>query len=46
MSAMYEKIKRWYETGVYTEAMVRKLAAKGQLTKEELEEILHANDEN
>lgn len=37
---MYEKIKRWYKQGLWTEAMVRNAVAKGKLTEEEAAEIL------
>ena len=37
---MYEKIKRWYQQGLWTEAMVRNAVAKGKLTEEEAAEIL------
>jgi len=37
---MYEKIKRWYEQGLWTAAMVRNAVAKGVLTQEQAEEIM------
>jgi len=36
---MYRKIKRWYEQGLWTAAMVRNAVAKGVLTEEEAAEI-------
>ena len=37
---MYEKIKKWYSMGLWTEAMVQNAANKGVLTTEEAKEIL------
>ena len=38
---MFEKIKKWYKQGLWTEAMVRNAVAKGVITEEELQEILN-----
>ena len=40
---MKEKIKRWYQQGLWTEVMVRNAVAKGVLTEAEAEEILSAD---
>ena len=37
---MYEKIKKWYEQGLWTADMVRDAVDKGVLTAEEAAEIL------
>ena len=37
---MYEKIKRFYDLGLWTEDMVRNAVAKGIITEEECEQIL------
>lgn len=37
---MYEKIKRWYKQGLWSDAMVRNAVSKGKLTPEQAEEIL------
>lgn len=37
---MYEKIKKWYKQGLWTEAMVQNAVAKGKLTEEEANDIL------
>lgn len=37
---MKEKIKRWYEQGLWTAAMVRNAVIKGKLTEEEYREIV------
>lgn len=37
---MFEKIKRWYEQGLWTETMVRNAVTKGVLTEAQAEEIL------
>lgn len=36
---MFEKIKRWYEQGLWTKAMVHNAAVKGKITAEQYEEI-------
>ena len=36
---MFAKIKRWYEKGLWTEAMVRNAVEKGVITAEQFEEI-------
>ena len=37
---MFEKIKKWYIQGLWTEVMVRNSVNKGIITEEQLEEIL------
>jgi len=36
---MYKKIRRWYEQGLWTAAMVGNAVAKGVLTREQAAEI-------
>lgn len=36
---MFEKIKKWYRMGLWTEAMVRNAVAKDILTADEADEI-------
>lgn len=36
---MFKKIKRWYEEGIWTKAMVRNAVIKGKITAEQYEEI-------
>lgn len=37
---MKEKIKKWYEQGLWTAEMVRNAVIKGKLTEEEYREIV------
>lgn len=37
---MFERIKKWYEQGLWTEQMVRNAVRKGVLTEAQAEEIL------
>ena len=37
---MYEKIKKWYKQGLWTEALVLNAVSKGKLTAEEANDIL------
>lgn len=37
---MKEKIKRWYEQGLWTAEMVRNAVVKGKLTEDEYREIV------
>lgn len=37
---MFERIKKWYEQGLWTEQMVRNAVTKGVLTEEQAEEVL------
>lgn len=37
---MFERIKKWFEQGLWTEQMVRNAVKKGVLTDKEAEEIL------
>ena len=36
---MYEKIRKWYQQGLWTEKMVQNAVAKGVLTPEQYREI-------
>lgn len=36
---MYEKIKKWYDMGLWTEAMVDNAVTKGIITEEQAVEI-------
>ena len=37
---MFEKIKKWYKQGLWTEKMVRNAVEKGVLTEDQVNEIL------
>ncbi len=37
---MFEKIKKWYDEGLWTKAMVRNAVKKGKITAEQYEEIV------
>jgi polyhydroxyalkanoate synthesis regulator phasin len=37
---MYEKIKKWYKQGLWTEKMVDDAVDKGVITQEEAEQII------
>ena len=39
---MFEKIKKWYMQGLWTETMVRNAVLKGVLTEDQATEILAA----
>ena len=39
MSKMYEKIKEYYNTGLWSEGRVRNMVIKGIITEEEFYEI-------
>ena len=39
-SKMYEQIKAWYETGVWSRKRVLDAVAKGKITEREAKEIL------
>ena len=39
MSKMYEKIKEYYNTGLWSEERVRNMVVKGVITEEEFYEI-------
>ena len=39
MSKMYEKIKKYYDTGLWSEERVRNMVVKGIITEEEFYEI-------
>ena len=38
---MYEKIKKWYMQGLWTDDMVRAAVTKGVITEDQCAEILH-----
>ena len=40
MSKMYEKIKKYYDTGLWSEERVRNMVIKGIITKEEYKNIV------
>lgn len=37
---MFEKIKKWYDEGLWTKAMVRNAVKKGKITEEQYFEIV------
>lgn len=39
---MYEKIKKWYEQGLWTAEMVHQAADKGVITQAQADEILNS----
>lgn len=43
---MFEKIKKWYSMGLWTEEMIRNAIDKGVITEEEYNEILGITKEN
>ena len=40
MSKMYEKIKKYYDTGLWSEERVRNIVIKGYITEEEYKDII------
>ena len=40
MSKMYEKIKKYYDTGLWSEERVRNMVIKGIITEEEYKNIV------
>ena len=40
MSKMYEKIKKYYDTGLWSEERVRNMVIKGVITEEEYASIV------
>lgn len=40
MSKMYEKIKKYYDTGFWSEGRVRNMVIKGIITEEEYKDII------
>ena len=40
MSKMYEKIKKYYDTGLWSEERVRNMVIKGVITEEEYKDII------
>lgn len=45
MSPKFEKVKHYYDTGLWGESAVRKAAAKGWITQAECDLILNGNAE-
>ena len=43
---MFEKIKKWYKQGLWTEAMVLNAVEKGVITAEQAEDILAQGGES
>ena len=43
---MFERIKKWYSMGLWTEEMVQNAVDKGVITEEEYDEILGVTKEN
>ena len=43
---MFERIKKWYNLGLWTEEMVQDAVEKGVITEEECNEILGITKEN
>ena len=41
---MFEKIKRWYKQGLWTETMVLNAVSKGVLTEEQANKILRGEE--
>ena len=41
---MFEKIKKWYDQGLWTEVMVQNAVKKGILTESEANKILNKGD--
>lgn len=39
----FEKIKKWYDMGIYSKAMVRNMMLKGKITEDEYKEIVGEN---
>lgn len=46
MSKFAEKVRRWFEEGIWTERMVRDAFLKGRITEEELMEILEGGNDD
>ena len=40
MSKMYEKVKKYYNTGLWSEERVRNMVIKGIITEEEYKDIV------
>jgi len=40
VSRFAEKVRRWYDTGIWDERMVRNAYEKGRITEAEMNEIL------
>ena len=43
MSKMFNKIKYYYDTGLWNETRVKNMVIKGAITKEEFKEIIGIN---
>ena len=41
---MFEKVKRYYDSGLWSEERVRNVAEKGAITQEECEEIINGKN--
>ena len=41
---MYEKIKKWYKQGLWTETMVRNALTKNIITEEQMNNILNSKE--
>lgn len=41
---MFEKIKKWYKQGLWTEQMVQNAFSKGVITEEQLNNILEKEE--
>ena len=41
---MFERIKRWYDLGLWSEKMVRDARIKGVLTEEQVETVIGEGD--
>lgn len=42
---MYDRIKKWYKQGLWTDEMVRHAVSKGVITEEEAAQILEEENE-
>lgn len=42
---MYEKIKKWYEQGLWTAEMVQNAVEKGVITQDQCDEIIRSKEE-
>lgn len=43
---MFERIRRWYDKGLWTRNMIYDAVIKGVLTSEQADEILNRTEEN